>query len=117
MLRKRCTAAGNQPRRQPPRHVLLERKDRLGLRAIALEDHRQRFFHADERRVDDVGLDPARDRFGTHAREPFRKRGTWRVLRGDTGRPEGLRYRHDRGRPEGLRYRYNMAKWQDRRCD
>ena len=62
-------------RRQHARDVRLEREDRFGLRAIALEDDRQRLVDVGRAPASTTLLaDAARERFGADAGEPFGKR-------------------------------------------
>ena len=54
----------DQSRRQPALQILIELQRELGLRAIALEDGRDRLFDVGERGVDDLRTDAAREGFG-----------------------------------------------------
>ena len=59
--------------REPPVHVLLEREHRFGLRTIAVDDDGQRLVELAERVLHDRRTDPARERFGADAGQPFRE--------------------------------------------
>ena len=92
MPREHVTARGDRLRRDALIDVLIERKDRLRLRAIALDDDGARLLDVGERLVQDLGADAASEGLRAEAREELGERrargvrGTRRVRLGADGR-------------------------------
>ena len=88
LLHEPFPRARDEPGRQAPRQISLERQHRFCLRAIALDDDRQRFLNGRQCGVDDLGTYPAHQRFLVNAgqefgeRRPRRLLGWWLLCRG-----------------------------------
>ena len=64
MRRQHLASGPDDGRCQAAREIGFERQHAFGLRAVALEHHRQRLFDRAQCLVDDLLADAALDRFG-----------------------------------------------------